>query len=340
MLPRAILAVACVLACHAQNRPLTCASCHPKEASSQVLTGMSRTLDTGQQAEILKSHSNLTFQQKGFDYAIERKGDQSLYHVTHGQEAVAIPIAWAFGLGAAGQTYLLNRNGVWYESRVSFYKDTRNLDLTVGARPDAPRNMEEAIGRELTTKGAEECFHCHSTNALVKGKLHIESLTPGIQCQRCHENTDEHSASFGSSGAPKVTPRHLGALSTEEVSDFCGQCHRTWAQIASQGPHNISNVRFQPYRLANSKCYDATDARIRCTTCHNPHADAVQPLGNYDNRCRACHAGGADAKAKLCKVGKTGCASCHMPKIEIREAHNKFTDHWIRIVRPGEAVPN
>jgi formate-dependent nitrite reductase cytochrome c552 subunit len=66
----------------------------------------------------------------------------------------------------------------------------------------------------------------------------------------------------------------------------------------------------------------------------------VQPLGNYDNRCRACHAGGPDAKAKLCKVGKAGCAGCHMPKIEIREAHNKFTDHWIRIVRAGEAAPN
>ena len=143
-MPRAILAAVCVLACQGQSRPPTssshaCASCHRAEAASQVLTGMSRTLDTAQQAEILKSHSNLTFQQKGYSYAIERKGDQSLYHVSHGQEEVSFPIVWAFGLGAAGQTYLLNRGGVWYESRVSYYKDIRNLDLTVGARPDAPR---------------------------------------------------------------------------------------------------------------------------------------------------------------------------------------------------------
>src|SRR6267154_1352772 len=184
---RWLLAVVCALACRGQE----CASCHRAEAASQVLTGMSRTLDTAQQAEILKSHSNLTFQQKGFSYVIERKGDQSFYHVSHGQEEASIPIAWAFGLGAAGQTYLLNRGGVWYESRVSYYKDIRNLDLTVGARPDAPRNLEEAIGRELSTKGAEECFHCHATNALVKGKLNTESLTPGIHCQRCHENAEE-----------------------------------------------------------------------------------------------------------------------------------------------------
>jgi hypothetical protein len=29
-----------------------------------------------------------------------------------------------------------------------------------------------------------------------------------------------------------------------------------------------------------------------------------------------------------------------MPKVEIKEAHNNFTDHWIRIARPGAPVPN
>ena len=59
--------------------------------------------------------------------------------------------------------------------------------------------------------------------------------------------------------AHPVTMKKLSELSTEELSDFCGQCHRTWAQIAADGPHDINNVRFQPYRLANSKCYDPSD---------------------------------------------------------------------------------
>jgi hypothetical protein len=29
-----------------------------------------------------------------------------------------------------------------------------------------------------------------------------------------------------------------------------------------------------------------------------------------------------------------------MPKVEIKEAHNKFTDHWIRIARAGAPVPH
>jgi hypothetical protein len=28
-----------------------------------------------------------------------------------------------------------------------------------------------------------------------------------------------------------------------------------------------------------------------------------------------------------------------MPKVDLPEMHFKFTDHWIRIVKPGEATP-
>jgi hypothetical protein len=28
-----------------------------------------------------------------------------------------------------------------------------------------------------------------------------------------------------------------------------------------------------------------------------------------------------------------------MPKVQLPGAHGKFTDHWIRIVKPGEATP-
>jgi formate-dependent nitrite reductase cytochrome c552 subunit len=32
--------------------------------------------------------------------------------------------------------------------------------------------------------------------------------------------------------------------------------------------------------------------------------------------------------------------SCHMPKINLPGGHAKFTDHEIRIVRPGDPYPN
>jgi hypothetical protein len=318
-----------------------CAGCHRQQTQFQHATGMAQALQSAATAPILATHPKLTFRQGPYSYTIERKGDQSIYQVTSGSGEFSTPIVWASGLGAAGQTYLLKRDGHWYESRVSYYKQIDNLDLTVGARPDVPTSINEAIGRELSKKGAEECFHCHSTNALSGGVLRVDQLTPGIQCARCHERAEAHLAGFASASATKAVPPKLAALSSEETADFCGQCHRTWATIASDGPHNITNVRFQPYRLVNSRCYDAADARIRCTSCHDVHNDTPRTLASFDKQCQSCHsASHGKPGAKLCKVAKSECAGCHMPKVEIKEAHNKFTDHWIRIARPGAPVPN
>ena len=318
---------------------LKCADCHRQQTEHQHATGMANALQSAAISPILATHAKLNFRQGPFAYSIERRGEQSTYRVTSGTEEFSTPIAWSFGLGAAGQTYLLNRDGHWYESRVSFYKDTDTLDLTVGARPDVPSSLGEAIGRELSKKGAEECFNCHATGALPGGALNTEKLTPGIQCARCHEKTDAHLAGFAS--ANPVYPPKLGRMTSEETADFCGQCHRTWSTIAIQGPHNITNVRFQPYRLVSSKCYDAADARIRCTTCHDPHNDAPRALASYDQKCQSCHTSvKGKPGAKICCVAKSDCVSCHMPKVEIKEAHNKFTDHWIRIARPGTPIPH
>ncbi len=325
--------------CHAaeNNRTLTCASCHRKEAASQPSTAMALALASGREGDILRLHPKLTFQQGPYSYSIERDGDQSVYRVSDGKDQLEFPIGWGVGVGEPGQTYLVQRNGSWYETRVSYYKDINGLDLTVGARPGVPRNLEEAFGRELSTKGAVECFNCHSTNALVDGSLHTAGLTPGVQCQRCHTESALHLAAFQSAKAAPPVPQKLGKLSSEEISDFCGQCHRSWSKIAAEGPHNITNVRFQPYRLTNSRCYDSNDERMKCTTCHEPHSQLKRATVAYDAKCQGCHV--QDGKGKLCTVGKQDCAGCHMPKIRLKEAHRDFTDHWIRIVRQGEPYP-
>jgi Cytochrome c3 len=323
----------------AADRKLNCAQCHKAQSEFFATTGMSNALEPASHGKILSAHKKLTFAQGDYKYLIERDGDTSWYRVYNDREEFKTKIGWAFGLGSAGQTYLFERDGAWYEGRVSYYKDTDSLDLTVGARPDPPRSLQEAVGRGLSIKGAAECFSCHTTGALAAGVLRPETLTPGIQCQRCHTDSDAHQAGFASAGAPKVTPRKLGALAAEDVSEFCGQCHRTWQQIAADGPHNITNVRFQPYRLTNSKCYDAAETRIRCTTCHDVHAEEAKPASFFDAKCQACHSPGQKAGAHLCKVAAKDCASCHMPKVKIASAHNAFTDHWIRIAKPGAPVP-
>src|SRR5579884_26371 len=313
---------------------LQCATCHRAQAATLPAADMTHALQTARDSEILKTHPKLTFRQDQYSWTIERMGDQSWYEVTDGVNRIRVPIDWAFGLGAAGQTYVIRRNDSWYESRVSYYKQLNGLDLTVGARKLTPRTLDEALGRQLSERGALECFNCHASGAVTEGVLHTDSLTPGVQCFRCHEGANAHLAGFLKADAPKTYPPDLKKLSSEDVSSFCGQCHRTWATIATNGPHNVANVRFQPYRLTNSKCYDTADDRIRCITCHDPHAEVVRDVAFYDTRCQACHSPNGKPGAKLCTVGKKDCATCHMPKTLIPEAHNKFTDHWIRVVRP------
>ncbi len=289
---------------------------------------MARALEPVKGSEILRANPKLTARLDGYTYQIQRSGDQSLYTVTDGRETLTVPILWAFGLGSAGQTYLYQRDGQWYESRVSYYSALRGLDVTMGAQGIAPRTLAEAAGRQSGMAETGRCFDCHATHAVKGVQLTLDRMTPGIQCERCHGNTEGH---------PQSTPmRHLAKLTSEETSDFCGQCHRTWSQIAMNGPRGILNVRFQPYRLANSKCYSSDDSRISCTSCHNPHAKLETAAASYDAKCQSCHT----APARTCSVAKKDCVTCHMPKLELPGSHKQFTDHLIRIVRSNEKYPD
>jgi hypothetical protein len=300
---------------------------------------MAHAAETVAECGILKSHPLLAFRSEVFSYRIERKGDQSIYSVSDGKDTFTVPIEWALGLGAAGQTYVFRSNGRLYESFVSYYKELDKLDITMGDQKLHPRNLVDAAGRLLGNVEAPLCFSCHTTNSGTSRELHLESAIPGVQCERCHGPSDRHLEGLKTGNASLAAMKKLGSMPAEEASDFCGQCHRTWEQIAMNGPHGTGNVRFQPYRLANSKCYDVDDHRISCLACHDPHKEVDKVSADYDKACQACHAGGK-AGAKNCKVASQDCSSCHMPKVALPGAHHEFTDHDIRIARTNAPYPD
>jgi hypothetical protein len=271
----------------------------------------------------------LTFTDGAYRYSIHRNE----YRVTDGAQALSAPIRWSFGAGVAGQTYVFEHEGALYESRVSYYPRIKGLDLTLGAAGMKPTSLLMAAGRRMHDQDVAECFGCHSTS---RGRFTLQNMTPGVQCASCHADVAKHELSVAS------LPRSLRRLSTEEVSELCGRCHRTWEQISINGPKGVANVRFQPYRLTNSKCYDAEDRRISCVACHDPHATLDTSAGSYDRKCVACHSAGSGsaASARICTTGTARCTDCHMPKYEIPGSHMIFSDHQIRIVRNKEDYPN
>jgi hypothetical protein len=315
-----------------------CASCHRKQAEAQVATDMAWALVLPDANRVLKEHPGLTLKRGAYTYFIETRDGESTYTVTDGQSKMSLPIRWAFGIRS--QTWVLEYGGRFYESLVSYYAPIDGLDVTIGDASIRPRTLLEAFGRELSDFETRLCFDCHATAAVAGGRLKLDGMIPGVQCQRCHEGADPHSQAI-SLGNTASIPRKLGADSPEEMSNFCGQCHRTWERVVRDGLRGPINVRFQPYRMANSKCYDGGDRRMSCTACHDPHHNVARGAAAYDAKCLACHDTAAKAPtAKRCRVGTAGCVTCHMPKVELPGGHMTFTDHQVRVVRPGDTYPN
>ncbi|MEJ7618015.1 MAG: multiheme c-type cytochrome [Pyrinomonadaceae bacterium] len=332
-----------------------CTECHT-EAATQPATPMAKALETPAESRILRQHPQLIFKIGPYTYSITRRGDQSIYTVTDGTDSLSVPILYAFGQGKVGQTYVLEHKGKHYESRVSFYGRINQLDFTLGASRETPLSLETALGRVLDSASLNDCFSCHSTASVSGGQLQLDKMTPGVTCQGCHGPGEKHIAAMKTrsqawtraEASPQPADNHIlnpGRFDTEGVTQFCGACHRSWIQVQMMGIQGAENVRFQPYRIFNSKCYDHTDKRISCTACHDPHTELVKETSYYDAKCQACHQTTqklpvSAKKVRICPVGKQNCASCHMPKVELPGAHFKFTDHQIRIARPGEAYPN
>lgn len=315
-----------------------CAACHATESLHFRETPMAGALHTVADCDILKQHPDLQFQEGPYHSRIVRQGDTSTLTVTGEGDSITVPLLWAFGQGRAGQTYVFQYGGSFYESRASFYNALGTLDLTMGALNAKPHTIAEAVGRRMDSLGERDCFGCHSNGGVSQGKLHMDTMVPGVGCQSCHGPAEKHIEAVRAGDAAAAKMRHLADLSADDAAELCGQCHRTWSQISISGPHGVNNVRFQPYRLTNSKCYDASDRRIRCTACHDPHGVLQTKLSSYDAKCAACHS--TALHTKVCRVAKANCAGCHMPKIDLPGAHAQFTDHQIRIARTGDPYPN
>jgi len=297
---------------------------------------------------VLNAHPDLKLQQNGYSYSIQTKDGKSSYSVSDATGTLTLPIHWVFG--QKSQTFVLEQDGRMYESLVSYFPREQALGTTPGDEMLKPKNLTEAMGREISLWEGLSCFNCHASNATEGTKLTLDKLTVGVNCERCHDGALQHMADAANDNF-KTLPKPLRRMSSGEVSNFCGRCHRTWETVVRNRWKGPAFVRFQPYRLQISRCFAADDARISCISCHNPHQPVSQDQAFYDKKCLACHgeakpavktvaASAALPMAKACPVAKEKCSTCHMPKVELPGGHAQFTDHFIRVVKAGEAYPN
>ena len=324
-----------------------CAECHAKESASQPSTPMGRASERASDCGILKTGSPLTFTNGPYTYRITRDGGRSLYTVSDGKSELSEPVLFCFGQGAAGQTYVLRHDGAFYESRVSYFGALERLDITIEHPRAIPPSLEDALGRRMSEEAARGCFACHTTGAAHAARFEPERLSAGVSCEACHGPGERHVAAARAKNLkdPLIyNPTELDALDLSQ--EFCASCHQGFdAVMALDGQGGAANIRFQPYRIFNSRTHLLNDKRMSCTACHDPHGPLERDEAFYDSKCAACHLTTAkeqrtrERNAPACPVAARGCATCHMPKVELPGMHYKFTDHWIRIAKPGAPVP-
>jgi hypothetical protein len=323
-----------------------CAQCHAPQTTRRQANPMSRALEPVENCDVLKAHPRLSFRNGAYNYQIVREGNRSSYTISNGANSISEPILFCFGQGKAGQTYVFQHKGVFYESRVSYYQEIQDLDFTILHPRSPPESLADGLGRQMTMEAAQGCFACHSTAGVGSGQLQLDHLMPGVTCEGCHGPGEKHIAAI-KAGSRNLQIFNPAKLEADDLSqEFCGACHVSFEKallMPRQGGTN--NLRYQPYRIFNSKGHN-NDARITCVACHDPHDKLAVEAASYDAKCLACHlttrgqAQTAARSAPACPVSKQQCTTCHMPKIDLPGAHGKFTDHWIRIVKPGAPTPN
>jgi Cytochrome c3 len=329
-----------------------CEGCHRTIAATQATTPMFQAGVRAGESEILQKHKQLNFQDGSFLYSLTDAPEGVTYSVTGAEDKNAAAVVWAFGMGKLGQTYVLEKDGAYFEGRVSFFTSLNALDITPGQSTAIPEGVEKALGNRLDDDTSRRCFSCHMTAVVTSGVLEPEKAKPGVHCEACHGPGATHVAAmqarqFEKGIAAIVNPKNLSPV---DSVDFCGACHRTWADVEVDMPADIgtASLRFQPYRLEESRCWGkGGDPRITCIACHNPHQPLVTELSAYDSKCLACHSLKPNPKGRMaakttCKTGTSICVSCHMPKYGMKRTHSQFTDHYIRVVRtrgPSTWVP-
>jgi hypothetical protein len=347
--------------------------------ATQQKHAMARAAVRAADAEILRQHDHLSFRLGPYREQIVTKGGKSVLTVTasdgaarngaarngaarNGAAPFSADLLWAFGVGHLGQTYVYEKNGSYYESHLTFFSSSQDLNITPGQSLAPPRNPENAAGRRMPPAESRACFACHTTASVTNNQLDVNRAVPGITCEACHGPGSSHVVAMNSGQQEQGADLIMNPSRLDPVAsvDFCGACHRTWEDVVTNIGLGALNLRFAPYRLENSKCWSKPDARLTCVACHDPHQPLEHDPAAYDSRCLACHLNQPGAKTiadrpdsdhpdsvrpdpdhpdpdqrssdhpgAACPVSTKNCTTCHMPKVESSIQRSTFTDHWI-----------
>lgn len=347
-----------------------CAGCHSAIYRSYAKTAMGNSMSIATpegpdpsvriHSEVLNRDFTLSSDKSTlYQTESQHEGDRTVFENTQ-------KLVYAIGSGENGKSFIVQRGGYLFQAPLSYYSRTGKWDLSPGFE-----NSDQGFNRPIY----DACITCHAGRAQPVPRRDGLYLNPPFQelaigCENCHGpgqlHVDQKSRKLRSPpGGSIVNPARLSARVAE---DICIKCHQggdtrallpgkeysdflpgtalleTVAIVSLPPKDSQSDLLEHELSMKLSKCYRASNGRLSCLTCHDPHQQpaADEAPGYFRQRCLTCHAA-KDCKqslpVRLAQQPPDNCIGCHMPKRDIqRISHSALTNHRIP-VRADEALP-
>jgi predicted CXXCH cytochrome family protein len=336
-----------------------CARCHTEIASAYRRHPMGRSMSRGV-GEVAPVAEGTVFEADGAVYAIDRRDGRVFHRETRSDgKTTEAEVAYVIGSGRRGASFLVERDGVLKQSPIAWYAQPGKWDLAPGYR-GVNLHFDRTIGAG--------CLFCHAHRfEFAEGRpTTFHGLSIG--CERCHGPGALHDGGAKRADGVDLTIVNPADLSPTLRDAVCEQCHlqgsqrvevtgrsatdfrpglpfdafvKTWTNNADPFERRRSVGQFEQMR--QSRCFSASDGRLGCISCHDPHRlpEPAERVAYYRDRCLACHADRGcllPEEARAAKGPADDCISCHMPRTSASDvAHTSQTLH--NIGRPARPSP-
>lgn len=354
-----------------------CRTCHREIWEAYRQHPMGRSLAIAREATEIENFDVTEFTPPGARcYRIERTPDAVLHHeVLLDQDGSvlydqAVEARYTLGSGKRGRAYLIERDGMLFKSSIAWFSNQKEWGLSPGYPPAHHKRFERRI--------TEGCINCHVGRMAVNRSAPDRYLQPVVQeteigCERCHGPGRDHVTAQESGTV--TDDQHIinpSRLDPSRRDSICAECHlhgkatvvRTGQRVfdfrpgqrlednrivfvTPPGPasRSAANALSQVEQMSSSACFQKSNGRMGCTSCHDPHSMPAPEtrIEFYRAKCLTCH------NQQGCTLPFTerqtrepadSCIACHMPPaLHVGNIlHVSFSDHRILRQPDNEAT--
>ncbi|MEO1451526.1 MAG: multiheme c-type cytochrome, partial [Bacteroidota bacterium] len=219
-----------------------CQPCHQRVYNSYIQTGMGKSLYAPSPDQIIERFDSATVvydPRHDFYYEAYWEGENMFIRefrikgldTTHQRRE---KVDYVVGSGHQTRSYLMERNGYWFEMPVTWYVNRQIWDLSPGYDVQNSR-----FDREI---GAA-CLACHTgyIDYIEGSKNRYRFVSQGIDCEKCHGPGAIHIREM-QSGTEVDVGEHIdysivnpAKLPINAQFDVCQQCHLQGINVPQNG---------------------------------------------------------------------------------------------------------